>query len=179
MLAAPASPPLRMSIDRIAAVLAHEFAGASDGEAAVRGALRVLVAVLLAAVLGYDRERRDSAAGLRTHMLVGLGAALFIVAPAMAGLSADELGRVLQGVITGVGFLGAGAILKVSERGEVRGLTTAAGIWATSAIAITVALGHLWTGVFVTVIAYAVLATLPRVEARIARSNTGVRDASQ
>jgi putative Mg2+ transporter-C (MgtC) family protein len=149
--------------------LVDELGAGEDPASLARAALRLTVAVLLAAVLGYDRERHDKAAGLRTHMLVGLGAALFIIAPTLAGLSPDELGRVLQGVVAGIGFLGAGAILKVSEKGEVQGLTTAAGIWATAAIAITAAFGKLWTATFVTLIAYFVLSALMRVEASIQR----------
>ena len=155
------------TLDAILAAWRDELGFTDDPALLARAGLRLVVAVLLAAVLGYERERRDSSAGLRTYMLVGLGAALFIVAPMLAGLSPDELGRVLQGVVTGIGFLGAGAIIKVSEREEVKGLTTAAGIWATSAIAITVAMGRIWTAIFVTLIAYAVLAGMMRWEARI------------
>jgi putative Mg2+ transporter-C (MgtC) family protein len=154
-------------VNDILDALADELSVGSDPAAFARVTLRLVVAVALGAVLGYDRERRDSPAGLRTYMLVALGAALFIIAPSLAGLSPDELGRVLQGVVAGIGFLGAGAIIKVSRREEVKGLTTAAGIWATAAIAITVALGKIWTAVVVTAIAYAVLALLVRVEERI------------
>jgi putative Mg2+ transporter-C (MgtC) family protein len=149
------------------AAMRDEFALGTDVATYLRAVMRLILAAGLAAVLGFDRERRESPAGLRTYMLVGVGACLFVLAPAMAGLSRDELGRVLQGVVAGIGFLGAGAIIKVSEREQVKGLTTAAGIWATAAIGITVALGLPWLAIFVTALSYAVLAFLTRVEARI------------
>src|SRR5690349_17337844 len=88
--------------------------------------IRLLVAVLLGALLGYDRERKESAAGLRTHMLVALGAALFVIAALQSGLEKTDISRVIQGVVAGIGFLGAGAIIKLSEKEQIKGLTTAA-----------------------------------------------------
>lgn len=157
-----------MMLERIVAALLDELGPGHDAAGMARIALRLVVAVALGAVLGYDRERKDSAAGLRTYMLVALGASLFVVAPAWSGLSPDELGRVMQGVIAGIGFLGAGAIIKVSEREQVKGLTTAAGIWATAAIAVAAGLGRVWTAVFATALAYVVLAAMGRASARAA-----------
>ena len=102
--------------------------------------LRLCVAVLLGRLLGYDRERNDSAAGLRTHMLVALGAAMFVIVPQQAGMSIADMSRVLQGIIAGIGFLGAGAIIKLSDKEEIKGVTTAASIWATAAIGIAAGL---------------------------------------
>jgi putative Mg2+ transporter-C (MgtC) family protein len=104
--------------------------------------LRLVLAALLGSLLGYERERAGQAAGLRTHMLVALGAAFFVLIPQQAGMPIADLSRVLQGVITGMGFLGAGAILKSSERGQIRGLTTAAGIWLTAAVGIAAGMGR-------------------------------------
>src|SRR5687768_15011416 len=91
--------------------------------------VRIVAAGLLGAVIGGERELEGKAAGLRTHMLVALGAALFVIAPREAGLRGDELTRVIQGVAAGIGFIGAGTILKLAEREQIRGLTTAASIW--------------------------------------------------
>ena len=78
-------------------------------------------------------ERQGKEAGLRTHMLVALGSAFFVLIPLQAGMSIGDLRRVLQGLIAGIGFLLAGAILKQQAQGQIHGLTTAAGLWLTAA----------------------------------------------
>lgn len=104
-------------------------------------ALRLLVAVLLGAILGLERELKDKSAGIRTHSLISLGACLFTL------ISIDGFGgradpsRVAAQIVTGIGFLGAGAIL--SNGASVRGLTTAAGIWVTAAVGTACGLGYL------------------------------------
>ena len=137
--------------DIVFSTLQQEFSDLPDLEQFTRVAVRLLVAMLLGALIGYERERSDSAAGLRTHMLVALGAALFVLAPLQAGLNPADLSRVLQGIISGIGFLGAGAVLKLKEDGVIKGLTTAASIWATAAIGITAGLGLQATAVLSTV----------------------------
>ena len=134
-----------------------EFSDLSDPDHFARMAVRLLLAVILGAMLGLERELRGMAAGLRTHMLVALGSALFVVVPLQAGMELDGIGRVLQGVISGIGFLGAGAIVKLSSRGEIRGLTTAASIWLTSAIGITAGMGRETTAVLTTLLALFIL----------------------
>jgi putative Mg2+ transporter-C (MgtC) family protein len=118
--------------------------------------LRLLLAALLGGLLGFERERSGKAAGVRTHMLVSLGAALFVLVPRQAGTDPQDLTRIIQGVIAGVGFLCAGTILKDRE-GEVKGLTTAAGIWMTAAIGIAAGLGRKMTAVLSTLLALGVL----------------------
>ncbi len=157
--------------ERVFQTLQHEFSDIPDVEQATRVALRLTVAVVLGAAIGYERERRESAAGLRTHMLVALGAALFVLVPEQAGMPQADMSRVLQGVIAGVGFLGAGAVLKMSRNAEVRGLTTAAGIWATAAIGVAVGLGREATAVMATVMVVLILSMLFRLERRIARGD--------
>src|SRR5919109_3317635 len=103
--------------------------------------LHMLLAALLGGVLGYQRERQGKAAGLRTHMLVALGSAFFVVVPLRAGMAIGDLSRVLQGLIAGIGFLLAGTILKQQAEGEIHGLPTAAGLWLTAAVGIAVGLG--------------------------------------
>ena len=135
--------------------------------------IRLVVAVLLGALLGYDRERQDSAAGLRTHMLVALGAALMVIAAQQSGMDSADLSRVLQGIVAGIGFLGAGAIIKLNEKERIKGLTTAATIWSTAAIGVAAGLGLAITAAVATLLALAILALLPRVERHIARKNDG------
>lgn len=158
---------------RIWVTLESEFSDMGDVEQATRIGLRLLMAVLLGAVLGYERELRDSAAGLRTHMLVALGAALFVLVPAEAGASNEALTRVLQGVVSGIGFLGAGAIIKLGDGMLVRGLTTAASIWTTAAIGIAAGMGREMTAIVSTLLALAILAILLRLEGRASRRRAG------
>jgi putative Mg2+ transporter-C (MgtC) family protein len=134
---------------------------------AARVAVRLVLAALLGGLLGLERERRGKAAGLRTHMLVALGSALFVIAPLEAGAGAADLTRVIQGIATGIGFVGAGSILKQTEQGEVKGLTTAAGIWLTAAVGIAVGLGRLWLPVLGVLLSWLILSVLGRYEARL------------
>jgi putative Mg2+ transporter-C (MgtC) family protein len=109
------------------------------------GAIRLLVAVGLGGAIGINRELADKPAGLRTHALVALGAALVMVV-SDALVQSDEPGAVtrsIQGLITGIGFLGAGVILHPSGESSVRGLTTAATIWIAAALGIACGAG-LW-----------------------------------
>jgi putative Mg2+ transporter-C (MgtC) family protein len=98
-------------------------------------------------------------------MLVALGAALFVLVPQMSGSQANAMSRVVQGVIAGIGFLGAGTILKNQEgdEGHVKGLTTAAGLWMTAAIGISAGLGREATAVVSTLLALAILSVMPRI----------------
>jgi putative Mg2+ transporter-C (MgtC) family protein len=124
--------------------------------------LRLLLAALCGGLLGFERERAGKEAGLRTHMLVALGAAFFVLIPHQAGVSPSDMSRVLQGIITGIGFIGAGTILKLNDREEVRGLTTAAGIWLTAAVGIAAGMGREASAVLGTVLALAILSLIPR-----------------
>lgn len=144
-------------------VLTEEFSDLTDLAQAVRVAVRLLLAAALGGILGFEREQRGKSAGMRTHMLVAIGAALFVLTPQQAGVSNAELTRVLQGLIAGVGFLGAGTIIKRSGADDVTGLTTAAGIWLTAAIGVAAGLGREATAVLSTALALVILATLPHV----------------
>lgn len=145
----------------IVATLAREFSDLSDVEQATRVVTRLVLAGLLGGVLGFERESQGHAAGIRTHMLVALGAALFVLAPANAGALDDAMSRVIQGVIAGVGFLCAGTILKSDNLTEVKGLTTAAGIWLTAAMGVAVGLGHEVTALLATLLALFILHVVP------------------
>lgn len=126
--------------------------------------VRIVAAGLLGAVIGGERELEGKAAGLRTHMLVALGAALFVIAPREAGLRVGELASIVQGVAAGIGFIGAGTILKLTERGEIKGLTTAASIWMTAAIGIAAGIGPLWVPVLSAACAWVILYAVARIE---------------
>ena len=147
--------------------LRHEFSDLSDAAQWVRLVVRLGLAVLLGALIGYEREQRESAAGLRTHMLVALGTALFVLVPQQAGLSNEDLSRVIQGVVAGVGFLGAGAVIKQAQSGQVHGLTTAAGIWSTAAIGVAVGLGREATAIVSAVTVVIILGFILRLEKRM------------
>lgn len=109
--------------------------------------LRLAAAVLAGSIIGFDREIRNKPAGLRTMALVALGSAVFIVTIASAA-TADAASRVIQGVITGVGFLGAGSIIRGRDDTSVRGLTTAASIWLAAAVGVACGLA-LWSIVLI------------------------------
>ena len=123
--------------------------------------LRLLLAAVLGAGIGYQRERAGKPAGLRTHLLVCLGAALFTLASIYGfGLGADPA-RVAAGVVAGIGFIGAGTIFRHGDAGLVVGLTTAASLWLVAAVGMAAATGLYLLSVIATAIAVAVLA-LPR-----------------
>lgn len=129
--------------------------------------LRVLFAVLLGGIVGIERERAGKPAGLRTHMLVSLGTALVVLACSGAAMSMEGLSRVIQGIVTGIGFIGAGSILKLDEERHIEGLTTAAGLWMTAAVGVAVGLGALGVAVIGTIVTLIVLALEGVVESRI------------
>ena len=130
----------------------------------VRVLVRLLAALAVGALIGYEREKRGKAAGLRTHMLVSMGTTLFVVASIEGGMQEDATSRVIQGIVTGVGFLGAGVIMKIHESRQIRGLTTAAGIWMTAAASVAIGLGQIGLGLIAAGLAWVVLAIMDRFE---------------
>jgi putative Mg2+ transporter-C (MgtC) family protein len=150
----------------IGTALRDEFSDLGSLEDVVHVVVRLSAAVFFGGLLGYERERRGTPAGLRTHMLVALGSALFVVVPLQGGMSEDAISRVLQGVIAGIGFLGAGAIIKLRDEHEIKGLTTAAGIWLTAAIGIAAGLGQQATAFVSTVFALVILAAVRHISPR-------------
>lgn len=118
-------------------------------EEAVRELSRLLLAGLLGGLIGYDRGQRGADAGVRTHALVALGALVFTAASAQVSSGTDEA---VKGIAAGVGFLGAGTILKEPGQHRVRGLTTAAGIWITAAVGLAVAAGAWFVAIAATVV---------------------------
>ena len=128
--------------------------------------IRVITAVLLGALFGFQRERAGKPAGLRTHILVSLGTAVVVLACSASGMDMAGESRVIQGIVTGIGFIGAGSILKVSEERDIRGLTTAAGLWLTAAVGVACGLGTIGIALIAAALAVIVLA-LENVAARL------------
>jgi putative Mg2+ transporter-C (MgtC) family protein len=151
-------------IDIIWAELTH---GLPDADQLAHLAVRLLAATLLGAAIGLQRERAGKPAGLRTHILVALGTTVFVMAGAGAGMSSDGLSRVIQGIITGIGFIGAGSILKLEREQDIQGLTTAAGIWMTAAIGVAVGLGSLGVALLSTFLTLIILSLVGSFEHRI------------
>lgn len=155
-------------------VLRQEFTQEVDFPQICRGVFRLLVAGFLGGIVGWEREQWRKAAGLRTHMLVALGGALFILAPLEIKMTNADLSRVIQGIVTGIGFLGGGTILKLSELREIRGLTTAAGIWLTAGVGIATGLGHYALASSAVVLALFILRVLEGPEKQSDASNSKV-----
>ncbi|HEX5269153.1 MAG TPA: MgtC/SapB family protein [Gemmataceae bacterium] len=139
-------------------------AGWRDGESLVRIAVRLVVAAVLGGLLGLERQYEHKLAGVRTHMLVALGACLFTAAALLGGASIDAATRVIQGIAAGIGFVGGGTILKLTDRMEVRGLTTAANIWLAAAAGVAVGAGRPAPAVLGTALALLILYALGRFE---------------
>ncbi|EIK47074.1 putative Mg(2+) transporter [Cellvibrio sp. BR] len=152
---------------QITSTLVAEFSDLKDVSEITTLVTRLLMAALLGGILGFEREQRGKAAGIKTHMLVAIGSALFVLIPQQAGLSEQELSRVMQGIIAGIGFLGAGAILKGNDEKDLKGLTTAAGIWLTAAIGVAAGLGRESSAILCTLLALAILVTMPKVVDRL------------
>lgn len=149
------------TLARIGSTVVAEFSDVPDATEATRIVVRLALAALLGGLLGLEREAKGKAAGVRTHMLVAMGAALFVLVSQQAGVQSADMSRVVQGVIAGVGFLGAGTILKGDAESQVKGLTTAAGIWLTAAIGVAAGLGREMTAVLSTVLALVVFSAIP------------------
>ncbi len=154
---------MNATLQEILRTLAAEFSDLPDAAEITRVSVRLFIAAALGALLGFERESKGKAAGVRTHMLVALGAALFVMIPQQAGVAGPELTRVMQGVIAGIGFLGAGAIIKRKDDEGVSGLTTAAGIWMTAAIGMAAGMGREATAILSALLALATLSAAPRL----------------
>ena len=151
-------------------------AGFPDAETMARITVRLVVAMIFGAVIGIQRERAGKPAGVRTHMLVSSGAAVFILASGEFGMNPDSISRVIQGLVTGIGFLGAGAILKLYDRRAVEGLTTAAGIWMTAALGVAVGLGRFGLALVATLLAWVTLSVVRQLEHIVNRGNRKSED---
>jgi putative Mg2+ transporter-C (MgtC) family protein len=151
-------------VDEVLDTVAAEFSDVADVAQLTRIVVRLMLAAVLGFMLGFEREQHGKAAGVRTHMLVAIGSAMFVLIPQQSGIEPADMSRVIQGLVAGVGFLCAGTILK-QGRGEhqVQGLTTAAGLWMTAAIGMACGLGREVTAVLSALLALAVLSVVPRL----------------
>ena len=148
-------------------LLSELTSGIPDTTQLAQAIVRMLSAMLLGAVVGFQREQAGSTAGLRTHILVALGTTLFVLASTGDDMSSDSASRVIQGIATGIGFIGAGAILKLSETREIQGLTTAAGIWMTAAIGVSIGSGRLGLALLGTIFTWVVLEVIGHFENKL------------
>lgn len=141
--------------------------------------IRLMLAIIVGGLIGYEREYKNRPAGFRTHILVCIGAAvtsmiqlyaiqetsnMILQHPALASALKADIGRLGAQVITGVGFLGAGTIMH--EKGSVKGLTTAASIWVVACIGLAVGLGYYFVSITATIGVFIVLVSLKQFEAR-------------
>jgi len=135
---------------------------------------KLVLSMLLGAVVGYERKRKGQSAGVRTFSLISMGATLAMllsiyVPQEYMGLKNCDPGRIAAQVITGIGFLGAGAIIQM--KGSVRGLTTAAGIWMVAIIGMAVGLGMYWLSLVASLLILFILVQLERIEEYISRGS--------
>jgi putative Mg2+ transporter-C (MgtC) family protein len=135
-------------------------------------ALQLLASAGLGGMVGYLREKEGKAAGLRTHMLVCLGSALLMVLSMFMAKSGGDPGRIASQVVTGIGFLGAGTIIR-GEGGGVHGLTTAASVWVVAAIGLAVGAGYYIPALVTTLLAVVIIQGLHEIERYIRPDNGG------
>jgi putative Mg2+ transporter-C (MgtC) family protein len=109
-----------------------------------RVVLRLALAAILGSIVGLEREHAGQAAGWRTHILVTMAAAIFVLAMRESGGDSGDVSRIMQGVATGIGFVGAGTIIKLTDGARVKGLATAASVWLTAALGVAIGAGRIW-----------------------------------
>ena len=151
--------------------------GLTDRGQLLRIVIRLVAAGLLSGVIGYFREREHKPAGIRTHILVAVGSTVFVLSATSAGLQADAVSRVIQGIATGIGFIGAGAIIK--HKNDVKGLTTAAGLWITCAMGVLAGLGEVGLAIVVAAFGLFVLRVLLLAESRFGLKPQAAKDKKQ
>ncbi len=149
--------------DQVWLTLSSEFSDIPDINQLTTILVRLTLAAILGGILGFERETQGKAAGLRTLMLVAIGSALFVFVPQQMGVQNSDLTRVLQGLVAGIGFLGAGTIIKGHGESQIQGLTTAASIWLTAAIGMAAGLGREATAVLCALLAFVILTLMPRL----------------
>lgn len=145
--------------------------GLGSGRQLAQMLIRMVAAILLGFLVGIQREKVGKPAGARTHMLVCLGTAVVVLASAGMGMQYDAQSRVIQGIVTGIGFIGAGSILKLDKERDIQGLTTAAGLWMTAAIGIACGAGTLGIAIIASVLTVILLALAGVIEATVEKNN--------
>jgi putative Mg2+ transporter-C (MgtC) family protein len=129
----------------------------------IEAGLRLLLAAALSALIGLERERSHKPAGLRTHILIGMGAALFTLVSIYGFSGVVDPARVAAGVVTGIGFIGAGVIFRGMKGDTVVGITTAASVWVTAAIGVAAGCGMYIISIMAAIITFLVL-FIPRAK---------------
>lgn len=147
--------------------------GMPNARELARVLIRLVGATLLGAAIGIQREKAGKPAGVRTHILVTLGTTVFVLACSAVGMSSDGLSRVIQGIVTGIGFIGAGSILKLNDALDVKGLTTAASVWMTAAIGVAVGLGSLGVALLGTLFTLIILGLAGLFDLRYEKKHAG------
>jgi putative Mg2+ transporter-C (MgtC) family protein len=142
----------------------------------IRIAARLGVAALLGGLIGFEREWVGKSAGLRTHMTVALGCAAFMLIALETDPEAGNISRAIQGIAAGIGFIGAGTILKRDRQEDIKGLTTAATIWLTAAVGAASGAGHGWLALISVLIAYLILSILSPVDHWLAKKSGRAAD---
>jgi len=144
--------------------LSELSAGWPSADEFARIVIRLAVAIAVGAMAGINREHMHKPAGFRTHVLVALGAAVFALGAELSGVDTTAVSRITQGIAVGVGFIGAGAILKAEADKHVHGLTTAASIWVTAAAGVAAGIGRLGLAVIAGLMVWLTLSFLRRFE---------------
>jgi putative Mg2+ transporter-C (MgtC) family protein len=154
-----------------AALWQELIASIPDSTEIARLTVRLLAAIVLGGILGLERTYRHKAAGMRTHMLVSMGAAVVVLVPQLTGMSSADLSRIIQGTLTGIGFIGGGVILKLSEQHYIEGVTTAASIWLTATLGIAAGSGRIGLAVVVAILGIVVLMIFGKLELWVIEKN--------
>jgi len=145
--------------------------GLTNQDLLMRVGIRLFAAILLGGLIGLQRVSPQKPSSLRLHMLVCFGTTVVLLMCSAATISLEGDSRVIQGIVTGIGFIGAGSILKLPEEHLVHGLTASARIWATTAVGIAIGLGQIGIALIATALIIVVLGTL----AALGRRLKGVR----
>ena len=145
----------------------------------LRVIFRLGAAALLGGLIGAEREYLGKSAGLRTHMTVALGCAAFVLISTESKNDAGDLSRAIQGVAAGIGFIGAGAILKRTDKEDIQGLTTAATLWLTAAVGVAAGAGQGWLGLIAVICAFVILTIMAGVGRWLHKKGPAPDDASQ
>ena len=135
----------------------------------VRVAVRLGAAAVLGGFIGLEREWVGKSAGLRTHMTVALGCAAFVLIGIESSTDPGNISRAIQGIAAGIGFIGAGTILKRTDDEDIKGLTTAATIWLTAAVGAAAGAGQGWLALIGVLIAFLILSILSPVDRWLAK----------
>ncbi len=137
---------------------------------------RIGVAAILGGVIGLEREWKGHWAGFRTHMLVAIGCAIFVIAGiTISARQGEAVSRVIQGIASGIGFLGAGTILKLDQKQQIKGLTTASSIWLSAALGTAAGLGEYALAIASAIVTLFVLGVLGPIEKVLERRQAEYR----